>query len=757
MRKLLWILAGVCLLAAGCGKTEEENPNLLTHVYAPIVESQDERLNASSGIWPVGEGYGYVYNYDNRKSGEAWEHGLQMVITDGKGNVLSDQAVDGVAYPHFINDFAVGDNGVYVFYPGSEKYAYVIARLGWDGSVTEMPVSDWKPGSANTNIPEALTMESDIPLTETEDGVAVVWGKRCVLLDENLTAVGEIELPGQGDMVFAEDDCLWITYKTKEGRALGRAEEGVFTEICALPERFQDPIQVNWRPVIACEDGWLYGWDSAGIFRWQFTEETEEPVYEEILSFQNSAIPGVKVRAVQRIPGKTPFYSVRYARGNGSFQKTALYEPAPDLDLSELTVLNLVCSGWNFDLSEMVIEFNRTHRDARIQMVEYDDYQKMQLDLDNGLVTADLLYNITWNPMDLLPLMTGEVKPEDIAPCVLNQFGQDGALYEISPNITFSALYGRQDQVASLAGWTLEEFLDYADSLQAGEYLIEDVGQTYSYFALFDGRAYEPFIRDGKASFTDPLYIRYLTWLSTVPVEGQKYMDHGSSNVGALLAGEITEDQVVVETGGENLYYNGKIKFDSSSFTSLQRMMRLYHTFGTDEIAFVGYPTQSGNGVSVGWSGVYCIPQTCRDPGLAWEFIESLLLAAAELPETDHQIGDLNFTTLAKPYYDYLESMRGWGSFRAYDNSVGNSGWNLELDENGTRLGMPGSLFEVNDRTIENLRWLYENAGSPGGYPWEIRDIAYEEESRYLAGAITAEECADIVQSRVSIYLAEHS
>ena len=55
MRKLLWILAGVCLLAAGCGKTEEENPNLLTHVYAPVVESQDERLNASSGIWPVGD------------------------------------------------------------------------------------------------------------------------------------------------------------------------------------------------------------------------------------------------------------------------------------------------------------------------------------------------------------------------------------------------------------------------------------------------------------------------------------------------------------------------------------------------------------------------------------------------------------------------------------------------------------------------------------------------------------------------------
>ncbi|MBR5446309.1 MAG: hypothetical protein IKV57_09300 [Clostridia bacterium] len=755
MRKFLWILAGFCLLITGCGKTPEADPNRLTHVYAPIVESRNEWLMSSSGIWTAGDGYGYVYTYDNMKSGEAWEHGIHMVLTDSTGEILSDEPME---FTRSIHNFAVGDDGVYFFYLSSEKdVGYVLHRVGWDGSMTLSPTGEWKPGSASSTIPESLiTANPDLPLTETEDGIAVVWGKRCVLLDEDLQPTGEIELPGQGDMVFAEDDILWITYKTKEGRALGKAEDGVLTEICALPERLQDPNQFNWKPVIACEDGWLYGWDSAGVFRWQFTADAEEPVYEDILSFQNSTIPAAKVRTVRRIPGKTPLYSVQYGKGNGYFETAALYEPAPDLDLSQITVLNLVCAGQSYDLAEIVIGFNRTHRDARIQIIEYDDYQKMQMELDNGLVKADLLYGVTWNPMDLLPLMTGEVKPEDIAPCVMNQFAPDGKLYEISPNITFSTLYGRQDTVASLAGWTLEEFLDYAESLPEGEYLIEDVGQTYSYFALFDGKAYEPFIRDGKAYFTDPLYPRYLKWLSTVPVEGQKYMDHGSSNVGSLLAGEITADQVVVESGGENLYFNGKIKLSSGTFTSLQRMMRLYHTFGTDEIAFIGYPTQSGKGISVGWSGIYCIPQTCQDPVLAWELIESLLLAATELPEVDHQLGDLSFPTLAEPYYDYLESMRGWQSFQSYDGSTRTNGWNLELDENGTHFGLPGAIYEVNDTVIGNLRWLYENAGSPGGYDWEIRDIAYEEESRFLAGAISAEECADIVQSRVGIYLAEH-
>ncbi|MBQ8642726.1 MAG: hypothetical protein IJ480_10990 [Clostridia bacterium] len=754
MRKMLCLLAIVCLLFTGCGGKETEDPNCLTHVYAPVVESQDERLNASSGIWPVEDGYGYVYNYDNRKSGEAWESGLRMVKTDREGNIVSDETLEITGY---VNDYAVGDLGVYVCYHSDRSVGYVLTRFGWDDTMTVSPVSDWKPGSANTNAPEALTMESGIPLTETEDGIALIWGKRCVLLDENLTAAGEIELPGQGDTVCAEDDVLWITYKSEDGRALGKAEDGVLTEICALPDRFQGQNQYNWRPVIGCADGWLYGWDTDGVFRWHFMADAEEPVYEEILSFQNSAVPGMMVRAVQRIPGKTPLYSIRYARGDGHFQQTALYEPAPDLDLSGLTVLNLVCMGQSFDLSELAVEFNRTHQDARIQIIEYDDYQKMQMELDNGLVTADLLYNYTWNSMDLLPLMTGEVRPEDIAPCVMNQFAEDGRLTEISPAFTVSTLYGRQDQVADLAGWTLEEFLTYTEGLAEGEYLIEEVGQMDSYGTLFGGRVYSPFLNGDTAAFTDPLYTRYLMWLSTLPVEGQKYMDHGFSNVSALLAGEITEDQVQVESGGENLYFNGKIKLDQASFTSLERMMRHCHTFGTDEIAYIGYPTESGSGIQISWNGVCSIPNTCRDPALAWEFIESLLLNAAELPDADYRMADFSFTTLAEPYLTYLESMRGYRTFREYGGSTGSSGWNLELDANGCLHGMPGAIYEVNDTVIENLRWLYENAGDPGGYAWDIRDIAYEEESRFLAGAISAEECADIVQSRVNIWLAEHS
>ena len=78
------------------------------------------------------------------------------------------------------------------------------------------------------------------------------------------------------------------------------------------------------------------------------------------------------------------------------------------------------------------------------------------------------------------------------------------------------------------------------------------------------------------------------------------------------------------------------------------------------------------------------------------------------------------------------------------------------MDANGLLNGKPGTMQEIDEDIIAMIRQLYETAGSSGMVPDEIYAIIYEEESRYLAGAVTAEQCAERVQSRVSIWLSEH-
>ncbi len=56
---------------------------------------------------------------------------------------------------------------------------------------------------------------------------------------------------------------------------------------------------------------------------------------------------------------------------------------------------------------------------------------------------------------------------------------------------------------------------------------------------LFGWNQYQPFIWDGKADFTDPLFLRYLAFLQTLPETGQTYMTHATNNYDALFAGEV--------------------------------------------------------------------------------------------------------------------------------------------------------------------------------------------------------------------------
>ena len=359
--------------------------------------------------------------------------------------------------------------------------------------------------------------------------------------------------------------------------------------------------------------------------------------------------------------------------------------------------------------------------------------------------------------MDLYPYMTGEIRPEDIARCVKNSYEQEGTLPVIGSFITFSSPIGRREALDGMTQWDLETFLDFYESLEEGEYLMEYLSRDSADYDLFNNHVNSFFLRDGQACFDDPLYLRYLAFLATLPEEGQEYFDRGVNTMQSIIAGET--DQLIVEAGEENLYWNGKIKLiQGYNIHSIDSIIDLCRTFNTTDISFIGYPAESGSGVNLVMQYPYSIPVTCRDPALAWEFVESVLLDGAVFPETDTPDNDTlrwnRFSTLWEPYFAHLESLLGLRIFNGHNYGLW-IGWDLETDEYGCYNGQPGILQEIDEEMIGLVRHLYETAGWVSDADWELNYIVMEEESRYLAGAISAEECADIVQSRVSIYLAE--
>ncbi len=771
MRKfsLCILILLTCLLGTGCGQ-EGADPNLLTNIFAPVFpEIAVENATSVSQIQQTEKGYRYAISCDNARTRVGDEPIVQTYTiydTDEDGVITRETPVD----PDYTSYNAItsGQRGMYTII--LENRDYVLCHLDWEGNVvSKVSCGDIRP-KGGTNTPETANLMGGYPLVETDEGLALCWGKICLLLNESLALTGEIPLPGTGQNVYFEDGTLWLVYEEGGGRALGQVKDGEITASYPFPEGLEGVSRYYWAKPIACEDGWLYGWNNTtGVVRWQFA--AEEETVEQVISFANSCISGQSVRSVSRLSEK--LYSVSTSAPDGTGVKLCLYEKAPDKDLSQMTVLTLACISPTTGLEELVFAFNAVHPDTYIRIVTYEQYNtaenpiggydRLEMDLTTGLLQADILLNQVFQPLDLYPLMTGNVGQEDLAPCVRNQYEEDGKLYQIGSRFSVDVVAGRRDALGGMTGWTMEEFLTYAESLPEGEYLMEEVSRDTAGRMLFGSNQYAPFIQDGTASFENPLYLRYLTLLHSLPEESQQYMNHGKNNSAALLAGEITEDQLEIEEGGENLYYNGKIKLArQGSVSSPDALLNLAETFGTSDLTLIGVPSEEGSGLQVRFQDFYCIPATCQNPALAWEFLESALFTEDALPDAA-SMGwqDLRnhccFRTLYQPYLDWTQTLEGYKMFQGLTYGGKQYGFDIALDENGQYGGQPGILTTVDEGLLGLIAEIYETAGDTTHVPYEILEIAREEESRYLAGAISAEECARIVQSRVGIWLAENS
>lgn len=762
MRKILLFIT-LILLLSGCGR--EEKSDILTGIYEPAIE------DGFTALYESEDGYYAVlyanneWSYDVCLMGAPLKKYFNILKMDENGIVLGKEPLD---MESFNAPTAVGQRGFYMI---AEDILY---HIGWDGTiVSKIPVGSIRPDN--------MSDSNFCFIWETGDGVAVGWEKSCFLLAEDLTVRETWELPGACDSFAVEGDVVWIIYSQREDREtvwyLGKMEEGTLTETWILPEEVTvSGSSGRGKQMIACEDGWMYGWNRySGVFRWKFGSDSKEPMIETELDFSNSGINGSDVVSVQKLYGKEK-YIIKTAVFNpynslaDPDEKTILYQKAPDKNLSEITVLTLACQYTSRTMEEAVLRFNREHPETYIEIVSYEQYNtnaepmagydRFELDLNTGLMQADILLNKVFSPLDLYPYMTGEVAPEDIARCVKNAYEKDGALYSIGTHFSFRTLGGRTSSLPDMTSWNLQEFLDFYDSLRDDEYLMEYISQDNCNVVLFNNQVHSFFIRDGQAYFDDPLYVRYLEFMAALPKEGQAYMEHGTNNQGQIAAGELDPEQLQVEAAGENLYYNGKIKLYNTIGSrmmyihDLRWLLELCEMFGTTEITCIGYPTTGTSGTAVSYTGdVYSIPSTCKDPALAWEFIETALLMTGVQPSEDTLL--YSFTTLREPFMTYLQSIRGYQMITFQESGSVNYGWDYVLDADGRYNGKPCMLLAVDDNITALVKNLYENAGYAASVPNQVRRIIEEEESRYLSGVISAEKCAEIVQSRVVIYLSE--
>ncbi|MBR2434624.1 MAG: hypothetical protein IKB22_04055, partial [Lentisphaeria bacterium] len=432
-----------------------------------------------------------------------------------------------------------------------------------------------------------------------------------------------------------------------------------------------------------------------------------------------------------------------------------LYERMPDVDLSAIPTLEIAYADSNNNLRKNIVAFNKAHTDVRIIEKNYSAdgtdietaTRNLLNDILNGLYKPDIVTAETVNDMivqlyrnnlytDLYPLMGDEFK-NDLLGCVTRTFETDtGELWAVGTDLVVDTLVGPRKLLGDRTGWTVTEMIEFAESLPEDMVLYESLCKQLDLSSWLGKNWHRLFIDEetNTCRFDSEEFIRLLEYLGTLPKTWED---------AAELLADYREPGVRWAP-----HQTGHVALAPSHIFLVDSWFNGEHRFFDSNTVCIGYPTTEGENGSIVSMMPYIITSFCESHELAWKFIESIVK-----PETYTTFGQTlpvlcsQLQQLCTAEYEYYTHISPNGG--AHGGSLSNV---HELE--------PGYVQYIFTKRHERelLDFLDNIAGQPVSTLSDdvIADILSEEITSFFGGAKTAEECARVIQSRVSIYLSEN-
>ena len=561
------------------------------------------------------------------------------------------------------------------------------------------------------------------------------------------------------------DGPAWDIEATDDGGAWVLAMEGEMTVCRVNPSGYlTDRIAAGQTAnALVLRDDSLYCDTESGIVK--LSPDGNEPVVDYAASNLSSATSRLLTvldenRILLAKNGTDGFDLFLYARSDGS----------EDIEVRTLEAVVALPEGADSGESQywriMAAEFNSSHRDLQIHLTDYAETWRegsgdaLARDLLTGTVKPDILLGNPWLAYE--DVVVGNGMFYDLTPYL-----------ETDPEVNFDTLLGGAvracsygDQVwgiptgfrvvtviapdsllgpfAGASGWTVTDMLDCIDALPEDVTPFLGISQDFALEFLLGDNGLAGFLdrKAGTCSFDGPEFLRLLNYISTLPVDDEDALR--SSSVYAAY-----RDAVMNGDGSGKLepYHTGKVFMRTMQMNRLSDYLGLEMQFGTKDVTLIGYPTDTPD---IPGAGTFVIPElpmvilnTCEDPDAAWSFIKAML--GGSRPHLN-------------PYNPPLKS--------TLQKVVQGSTQVHFFYDGGSYTGQLPSSYEKRKHitvTVEKededayIR-LLDQIGAPylGAVPAEITAIVSEEVSAMTAGVSTPEACAAIIQSRASIWMAEH-
>ena len=408
----------------------------------------------------------------------------------------------------------------------------------------------------------------------------------------------------------------------------------------------------------------------------------------------------------------------------------------------------------DYDLTNRIVRFNRSHEDMRIEYKDYTEYNTDD-DLSVGMtkfmteVMAGTLPDILPTRQlpykqlaakglleDLYPYMDADrdISREDFFPNLLAALEVNGALYQMVPAFSVETLTGAASIVGDTPGWTYDEFYEALAKMPEGctpldPYVTRDSVMSSLLYSDLD--SYVDWTT-GTVRFESDSFKQLLEFAKQFPAE-YNWEEHDTY--------ESTKD--LIQQGRQMLTQTYLYSLDSV----------LWNDFGFGgKSTYIGWPTTNGVGSIMSFDNGYAISKNCGNKEAAWEFLRSMLTEDAQ-KEISSIPANRNV------FNQKLEEIMT-PSYRKDANG------NYILDENGEKIpqsrgswyddnGEEHSIFAMTQEQADGVLSVIETCTKVANYDTSIYDIVNEQAQAFFAGQKSVDEVCRLIQSKANIYVNE--
>lgn len=565
-----------------------------------------------------------------------------------------------------------------------------------------------------------------------------------------------------GSTAYSISDDVWVDNIVKLGddtlAAVSWGENGMeLLPIDMESKSFGEPMPIPDNAYNFYTGGGEYDfYYTSGIVFYGYDMETQQST--ELFNWINCDVNGDDLSGIHVTDdGKVIGYTNEWDNDTETYTcEIVTVEKVPYDSVPHKESLKLACMYLDWEVRNMIIDFNRHNDKYRIDVVDYsqynteEDYSAGLTKLNTEIMAGNMpdiiaLSELPYTQLaakgllaDLYKLMENdkEINREDYFENVLAALEVNGGLYSTCPGFQISSVMGAASVVGDEPGWTYDEFNAALASMPEGCTAFDIYTTRGDILRNCLALDMEQFVdwSSGKVSFDSPAFIQLLEFAKSFPSEFDWENYQWSEDDDAMQR---------IAQGKQMLMHSSIFSIDDLKYNDFY--------FGGDS-TYIGYPTSSGTGNMLDLSSGYAISEKCEHKEAAWQFVR-------EFFTEDYQESQWRLPSHKGVFEAKLKDAM---TVKYRTDAEGN----YLLDENGNKIeetygvmvDATGNEYRVGALTqaqADKLRMLIATTTKAADYSSSIFDIVNEQAAAYFEGQKSAEEVAKLIQSKANIYVNE--